>query len=63
MSNRVPFGKNGLEYFIDYEDVKKVKVLCVMLPNMSAYRRYFEGTKYMSFLIKNDGLLQKYNEF
>ena len=34
-----------------------------MLPKRSAYRRYFEGTKYMSFLIKNDELLQKYNEF
>ena len=29
---------------------------------MSAYRRDFEETKYMSFLIKNDKLLEKYNE-
>ena len=27
---------------------------------MSAYRRYFDETKDMSFLIKNDELLQKY---
>ena len=63
MSNRVPFGKKGFKYFIGYEDVKKAERLCVMLPKRSAYRRYFEGTKYMSFLIKNDELLQKYNEF
>ena len=30
---------------------------------MSAYRRDFDQTKYMSFLIKNDELLEKYNEF
>ena len=29
---------------------------------MSAYRREFDETKYMSFLIKNDELLEKYNE-
>ena len=30
---------------------------------MSAYRRNFDETKYMSFLIKDDELLEKYNEF
>ena len=29
---------------------------------MSAYRRDFDGTKWMSFLIKNVELLEKYNE-
>ena len=29
---------------------------------MSAYRKDFDKTKYMSFLIKNDELLEKYNE-
>ena len=29
---------------------------------MNAYRRYFDETKAMSFLIKNDELLQKYYE-
>ena len=29
-----------------------------MLPEMSAYRRGFVKTKYMSFLIKNDELLE-----
>ena len=33
-----------------------------MLPEMSAYRRYFDETKYMSFQIKNDELTEKYNE-
>ena len=29
---------------------------------MSAYRRHFDETKYISFLIKDDELLEKYNE-
>ena len=29
---------------------------------MSAYRTDFDKTKYMSFQIKNNGLLEKYNE-
>ena len=33
-----------------------------MLPTMSAYRRYFDETKYMTFLIKDDKLLGKYSK-
>ena len=29
---------------------------------MSAYRRDFDKTKYMSFLVKDDELLEKYNK-
>ena len=29
---------------------------------MSAYRRDFNETKYMTFLMKDDELLEKYNE-
>ena len=29
---------------------------------MSAYRRDFDETNYISFLIKDDELLEKYNE-
>ena len=29
---------------------------------MSAYRRDFDEAKYISFLMKNDELLEKYNE-
>ena len=48
--------------FIGYEDIKKVKPLCVILPKISTYRRDNAETKYVSFLIKNDGFLEKYNE-
>ena len=53
VSYKVNFGKKGFKYFIGYKDVKKVRLLCVILPKMSAYRREFDVTTYMSFLIKN----------
>ena len=36
--------------------------LCVKVPKMSAYRRNFCETKYMSFLMTDNKLLEKYNE-
>lgn len=45
--------------FIGYDDGKKTRVLSVMLPKMSAYRRDFDETKiYVFFLLKNDELLE-----
>ena len=35
----------------------------MMLPKVSAYRRDFEGTKYMSFLIKDNKMLKKLMKF
>ena len=33
-----------------------------MLPKLSAYRRDFHKTKYISFMIKDDELLERYNK-
>ena len=38
----------------------KNRPLCIFLPKMSTYRRDFDKTKCMSFLIKDEKLL--YNE-
>ena len=62
ISNKVSFGKKGFKYFIGYKDTKKIRLLRIFLPKMSAYRRNFDETKYMSFLIIDDELLEKYNE-
>ena len=59
VSNKVSFIKRGFEYLTGYKDAKKIK--CFLL-KMSVYRRNFDETKYMSFLIKDDELLEKYNE-
>ena len=62
VSNKVIFGKKNFKYFIVYEDTKKIRPFYMFLPKMSAYRRVFDETKYVSFLIKDDELLKKYNE-
>ena len=40
----------------------KNRPFSVFLPKMSAYRKDFGETKYISFLIPDDELLEKYNE-
>ena len=59
------FGKKDFKYFIHYKDkdAKKITPLCIFLANLSAYRRDFDKTEIMSFLIKDEKLLEKYNEF
>ena len=42
--------------------LKKFRPLCIFLPNMSACRRDLHETKFMSSLIKDDDLLEKFNE-
>ena len=40
-----------------------VKPLCIILPQMTEYIKYFEnGGKKMSFMVKEDGVLDKYNK-
>ena len=54
---------DDFKYFIGYREGKIVKLLCIILPQMSGYIKYFEnGGKNMSFVIKDDDLLDKYNE-
>ena len=43
----------GFKYFIGYQDGEIVKPLCIILPQVSGYIKYFEnGGKKMSFLLK-----------
>ena len=44
------------------KDAKKNIPLCIFLPKISAYWKDFDETKYTSFLINDDKLLEKYNE-
>ena len=60
--NKVCFGKKGFKYFVDYKDAKKIGPICIFLPKISAYTKDFDETKYISFLIKDNELLEKYNE-
>ena len=54
--------KKGFKYFICYKDAKKIKPSCIFLPKMTEYRKDFDETKYIYILIKDDELLEQYNE-
>ena len=53
---------DGFKYFICYKEGEIVKPLCIVLPQISGYIKYFENGKNMSFVIKDDDVLDKYNE-
>ena len=63
ISDKFKHSDDGFKYFIGYKEGEIVKPLCIMLPQMSGYIKYFEnGGKSMSFMLKNDDMLDKYNE-
>ena len=63
VSHKFKHNDKGFKYFIGYLKGEIVKLLCIILPQMSGYIKYFEnGSKNMSFLIKDDEVLDKYNK-
>ena len=63
MSDKLKHSDDGFKYFIGYKEGEIVKPLCIILPQMSGYIKYFEnGGKNMSSMIKNDDVLDKYNK-
>ena len=63
VSDRFKHSDEGFKYFIGYQDDEIVKPLCIILPRMSGYIKYFEnGGKNMSFMVKDDNVLDKYNK-
>ena len=62
-SHKFKHNDEGFKYFIDYLKGEIIEPLCIILPQMSGYIKYFEnGSKNMSFLIKDDEVWDKYNE-
>ena len=62
-SDKLKHSDGGFNYFIGYKGGEIVKPVCIILPQMSGYIKYFEnGGKNMSFMVKNDDVLHKYNE-
>ena len=54
-SDKFIYNNEGFKYFIGYLEGGNVKPLCIILPQMSDYIKYFEnGGKNMSFLSKRD---------
>ena len=64
VSNKFKHNNEVFKHFIGYQKGKIVKPLCIILRQMSGYIKYFEnGSKSMSFLIKDDELVwDKYDK-
>ena len=63
VSEKFTCSDNDFKYFIGYQEDDIVKPLCIIFPQMSGYIKYFEnGGKNMSFIVKNDNVLDKYNK-
>ena len=63
VSDKFQHSGKGFEHFIGYQECKIVKSLCIILPQMSGYIKYFEnGGENMSYLIKDDEVWEKYEQ-
>ena len=61
--DKLKHNNEGFKYFIGYQKGEIVNPLCIVLPQMSGYIKYFEnGSKSMSFFIKDDEVSDKYSE-
>ena len=55
-------GEKSFNYFIGYAGNSVIRPLCILLPQMSGFIRLFDnGCKNMSFMIKDDRVLTKFN--
>ena len=62
-SNKVKVSNETAKYFIGYVDDNSVIPLCLILPQMTGWIKYFyNGGKNMSFKIEDDDVYLKYNE-
>ena len=63
VSSRWKLNDTTYKYFCGYLNNDVIKPLCVILPQMSGYIKYFDnGGKNMSFVIDDKEVYEKYNE-
>ena len=63
VSDKFKRSDEGFKYFIGYQEDEIVKLLCIILPQMSGYIKYFQnGGKKKSFFVRDDNVLDKYNK-
>ena len=63
VSDEFKHNNEGFKYFIGCLEGEIVKPLCIILPQMTGYIKYFEnGAKNMSFFIKDDEVWDKYDK-
>ena len=63
VADRFKHREEGFKYFIGYQEDEIVKPLCIILPQVNGYIKYFEnGGNNMSSLIKNSEVWEKYED-
>ena len=63
VSSRWKLNDTTYKYFSGYLNNDVIKTLCVILPQMSGYIKYFDnGGKNMSFVTDDKEVYEKYNE-
>ena len=63
VSDKFKHNNEVFKHFIGYQKGEIVKPLCIILPQMSGYIKYFKnGGKNMSFFIKDDKVWDKYDK-
>ena len=63
VSDKFKHNNEGFKCFIGYQEGEIAKPLYIILPQMSAYIKYFKyGGTNMYFLIKDDGVWEKYEQ-
>ena len=62
ISSKDSYGNKGaFKYFIGYIN-KYIKPLCIRIPQLNGYVKYFDSNnKYVNFLVHDKELLKKYN--
>ena len=62
-SDKFNHNEDYFKYFIGYQKGEIVRPLCIILPQMNGYIKYFEyGNPNMSFLIKDEKVGEKYKQ-
>ena len=63
VSYKFKYNNQSFKYFIGYREGEIVKPLCIILPQMDGYIKYFEhGNKNISFFSKDYKIWDKYDE-
>ena len=63
VSKKEPYDKkSSFKYFIGYDDNDVIRPLCIKLPQMIGYAKYFDSNKTMSFTVSDKKLLKKYTK-
>ena len=63
VSNKFKLNEDWFKYFIGHQKGEIVRPLCIILPQMSGYIKYFEyGSPNMSFLIKDEEVGGEYQQ-